>query len=81
MTSKRPRVLLSYFFGPRAIPLGWSCARALEALGCEVDRFDSGVESPVDRWVFRPVNKLAWNLGLRSLDVSTDSPWNNQNYR
>lgn len=77
----RPRVLVSYFFGSKSIALGSSCARALEALGWEVFCFNSGIESLVDRYLFRPVNKFLWNLGLRQVDVSKGSAWNNQNYR
>ena len=34
-------------FGPGAIPIGESCARALELLGCEVLRFDARIEHPM----------------------------------
>ncbi len=38
------RLLISYFFGPDAIPLGRSLAEAARALGHEVDCFDSQPE-------------------------------------
>lgn len=43
------RVLVSYHFGPRAIPLGEQVARAFERAGATVCRFDSAVHpSPWD---------------------------------
>ena len=63
------RVLVSYFFGQGAIPLGSSCVRGLRALGCEVASFDSRVRSPVERYCLHYANKLLRGLGARHLDV------------
>ena len=76
-----PKVLISYFFGSNKIPLGSSCARALKVLGCEVLCFDSGVDSQIDRFFLKPINKLVWNTGLEYIDISRNSRWNNQNLR
>lgn len=63
------RILVSYFFGPTSIPLGESCARALEGLGYTVGRFDSGITSPIYSWLLKPLGKLIRVLSLRRLDI------------
>ncbi len=75
------RILLSYYFGPNAIPLGSSLASALQALGHEVIPFHSEREHSLQRhgikWLLRlgralrlPAGRLAhtrWsNLAWRS---------------
>ena len=65
----RKRVLISYFFGDDMIPLGVSCARALEALGHEVYRFNSQVESRWQHALLKPVNRLARGLGYRGREI------------
>jgi spore maturation protein CgeB len=70
------RVLISYFFGDEMIPLGVSCAEAFSALGWDVHRFNSQVESRWGRALVRPVNQLARAVGYtrhyigRSLSIS-----------
>ena len=59
------RVLISYFFGDEMIPLGVSCAEAFGALGWDVYRFNSQVESRWGRALIRPVNQLARAFGYR----------------
>lgn len=76
-----PKILISYFFGANSIPLGESCARALSDLGCEVFRHDSGVQSPIDQYILKRINKLLWALSFRSVDVTKISSWGNENYR
>lgn len=76
-----PKIIVSYFFGPNSIPLGASCTRALQALNCEVLCFNSGINSPLEKYFFKPVNKIFWNLGLKKIDISKNSPWNNQRFR
>ena len=61
----RKRVLISYFFGDDMIPLGESCADAFLALGYEVARFNSQVESRWQPSLLKPVNRLARGLGYR----------------
>lgn len=75
------KVLVSYFFGRNAIPLGESCARAFESLGSEVCRFDSGIDSPFHERVFKPIAKLARIVGYRRHELFADSSWGNQAYR
>lgn len=58
---KHSRVLISYHFGPKAIPLGEQLSRAFERSGMEVYRFDSGVpRSPWDlpRRLIKSLSKL-----------------------
>lgn len=76
-----PKVLISYFFGSNSIPLGFSCTRALKVLGCEVLCFNSGIDSQMDRFFLKPINKLFWNIGFKLIDISKNLPWNNQNFR
>lgn len=80
-TNKYPRILISYFFGSNSIPLGYSCARALQSIGCEISCFNSGVNSFVESYFFKPVNKIIWNLGVKQFDLSKDSSWNSRNVR
>lgn len=63
------RILISYFFGPNRIPLGDSCARALEELGYEVNRFDSGICSPLYSWLLKPLSKIIRALTLKRLEL------------
>lgn len=77
----KPRVLISYFFGKETIPLGASCAAGFRELGWDVHCFNSQAESPVDRYFLKWINKLIRMFGLRSVDVSRNTPWSNHNYR
>lgn len=77
----KPRVLISYFFGKETIPLGASCAAGFRELGWDVHCFNSQAESPVDHHFLKWVNKLIRMFGLRSVDVSRNTPWSNHNYR
>lgn len=79
--NKYPRIIISYFFGPQSIPLGFSCARALQALGCEVYCFHSGIHSPVERLLLQPANKILRSLGIKHCDVTKNSSWNTQALR
>jgi spore maturation protein CgeB len=51
------------------IPLGVSCARALEELGYDVHRFNSQAESRWQPMLLKPVNRLARGLGYRSREI------------
>lgn len=77
----KPRVLISYFFGKETIPLGASCAAGFRELGWDVHCFNSQAESPVDRYFLKWINKFIRMFGLRSVDVSRNTPWSNHNYR
>lgn len=79
--SSRPRILISYFFGKDAIPLGASCADAFRELGYEVACFNSQVEHPIGRHFLKWVDKLARGLGLRSANIAQRTPWNNHRHR
>ncbi|HDH53120.1 MAG TPA: hypothetical protein ENH24_01380, partial [Nitrospirae bacterium] len=79
--NKSPKIIISYFFGPSSIPIGSSCAQALKELGCNVFCFNSGIESSMDRFFFKPANKVIQAGGFRNINISRGSPHNNQNYR
>jgi len=78
---KYPRIIVSYFFGHQSVPLGLSCVKALQSLGCEVLCFNSGINSPFEIYLFKPVNKIFRNLGLKEFNMSKSSLWNNQIFR
>lgn len=61
------------------LPIG----RALRDIGFEVFIFDATIRSNIDRYLFRPVNKLLWNLKLMDKDrsIGAESPYCNKNYR
>lgn len=79
--SLKPRILISYFFGKDAIPLGASCADAFRELGYEVACFNSQVEHPLERYFLKWVNKLVRGLGFRSANIAQRTPWNNHRHR
>lgn len=79
--SEKPRILVSYFFGPDTIPLGESCARAFEELGYEVYRFNSQVSSPLEQYFLKWVSKLLRGIGFKKADVSRNLRWGNQHHR
>ena len=75
----KPRVLISYFFGKDTIPLGASCAAGFHELGWDTYCFNSQAESPVNRYFLKWINKLIRPFGMRSVDVSRNTPWGNHN--
>ncbi|HET7363209.1 MAG TPA: glycosyltransferase [Burkholderiales bacterium] len=77
----RKRVLISYFFGDDMIPLGESCAEAFGALGCEVARFNSQVESRWQPVLLKPVNRLARGLGYRGPEIGGGLPFSRVNFK
>jgi len=79
--SPKPRILISYFFGKDAIPLGASCADAFRGLGYEVACFNSQVEHPLEHYFLKWVNKLVRGLGFRSTNIAQRTPWNNHRHR
>lgn len=76
-----PRVLVSYFFGPRTIPLGEACAKGFEAAGCEVFRFNSQLSHPLEHYGFKWLAKLARGLRLPDAYLVQGHPWSNARYR
>lgn len=77
----KPRILVSYFFGPRTIPLGEFCARGFEAAGCEVYRFNSQLSHPLEHYGFKWLGKLARGLHLPDAYFREGHPWSNARYR
>ena len=63
----------------QTLPLG----RALRDIGYDVCIFDATIRSPIDRFIFRPLNKTLWNLRLmdKKISVGTESPYCNKNLR
>lgn len=77
----KPRVLVSYFFGPRTIPLGEACAKGFETAGCEVFRFNSQLSHPLDHYCFKWLAKWARGLKLPDNYLVNEHPWSNAKYR
>ncbi|MBS4099329.1 MAG: glycosyltransferase [Sulfuricella sp.] len=75
------RILISYFFGDDMIPLGYSCADALRALGHEVHCFNSQVESRLAACTLKPANRLARALGFKNRELGTDLPIARENFK
>jgi spore maturation protein CgeB len=67
---KPPRVLISYFFGDDTIPLGGSCARALQALGCEVATFDCRIEHRLQKPLLKPATRALRPFLGKRVDVA-----------
>ncbi len=63
----------------KTLPLG----RALRDIGYEICVFDATIRSPIDRYIFKPVNKTLWNLRLmdKGISVGTTSPYCDKNFR
>lgn len=74
------RILLSYYFGPNAIPLGESLAEALESLGHEVIRFHSECEHPFQRHVIKWLRRMMRGLRLDTKQLD-NSRWSNLAWR
>ncbi|MFN3395440.1 MAG: glycosyltransferase [Thermodesulfovibrionales bacterium] len=72
------RILLSTTI-ENTLPIG----RALHDIGYEVFIFDATIRSNIDRFLFRPTNKILWNLRLmdKNKSVGTKSRYCNKNYR
>ena len=81
MILRRHRVLVSYFFGTDTIPLGEACARGFEALGYEVERFNSQVSHPIEQYGVKWLAKLARGLNLPDAYLARGHPWSNDRYR
>jgi len=63
----------------KTLPLG----QALRDIGYDVYIFDATIRSPIDRYIFRPLNKTLWNLRLmdKKKSVGARSPYCNKNHR
>ncbi len=61
------------------LPLG----RALRDIGYDVFVFDATIRSSIDRYIFRPVNKMLWNLRImdKGKSIGMESPYCNKNFR
>src|SRR5690349_4833925 len=81
IASAGTRVLISYFFGDDMIPLGESCADAFRALGYDVARFNSQVESRWEPLLLKPVNRLARGLGYRRREIGRGLPFSKVNFK
>ncbi|MFN3480137.1 MAG: glycosyltransferase [Thermodesulfovibrionales bacterium] len=73
------KILLSTTVEKQNLPLG----RALRDIGYDVYIFDATIRSPVDRYIFRPINKVLWNLRLmdKRKSIGSNSRYCNKNYR
>jgi len=61
------------------LPLG----KAFRDIGYDVFVFDATIRSSIDRYIFRPVNKMLWNLRLmeKGRSIGAESPYCNKNFR
>lgn len=80
MNSRRPRVLISYFFEDDSIPLGFACQAAFEKLGFETRGFHAQAEHPAQR-LLKPANKLLKTLLCRPVDLAQGTRWHNHAFR
>lgn len=83
MTSAKqrpPRVLISYFFEPDSIPLGFACQAGFERLGFAVRGFHGQAEHGMQR-VFKPASKLVKTFTGRRVDLSAGTRWHNHAHR
>ena len=77
----KPRILISYFFGDDMIPLGYSCADALRAIGHEVYCFNSQVENPLAQLLLKPANRILRGLGFKGREIGTNLPISRENFK
>lgn len=75
------RIIVCYFFGKKAIPLGESVGRALRRLGHEVRFFDSLRESRFNKGVLRYGNRILRSAGLGDVDLARGTRWDHQAVR
>jgi spore maturation protein CgeB len=80
-TTAERRIIISYFFGPGQIPLGEHCARACEALGWEVARFNSNKGSVWYSALIKPLNKIARAIVRRDVEFAANTPLHPEVYR
>lgn len=73
------KILLSTTVERQNLPLG----RAFRDIGYDVYIFDATIRSPIDRYIYRPLNKTLWNLRLmdKKKSVGAESPYCNKNLR
>lgn len=76
---KSYKILLSTTVEKQNLPFG----RALRDIGYDVYIFDATIRSPVDRYIFRPINKVLWNLRLmdKRKSIGSNSRYCNKHYR
>jgi spore maturation protein CgeB len=79
--TRRPRILISYWFGDHTIPLGAAMADGFRELGFEVSCFNTWSESWVYRFLLKPASRIARGLGFKDVDFSRDSRWGRYQYR
>ena len=72
-TPAKRRIIVTYFFGPRQIPLGEYCAHACELLGWDVSRFDSNKVSIWYTALIKPVNKIIRAIIRRNVDLAANT--------
>ena len=76
-----PRALVSYFFRHDSIPLGFSCARAMQRLGWEVETFHSQCEHPLEQYGVKYLNRLLRGLSGGRLSLPADRAIANHRWR
>jgi spore maturation protein CgeB len=74
------KILISYWFGNKTIPLGYSIGDGFAELGYEVSYFNTWIESSIYRFFLKPASKLANKLGI-SAKAFENSPYGRERYR
>lgn len=73
------KILISTTASESVLPIG----RAFRDIGYDVCLFDASIRSPIDRYIFRPTNKMLWNLRLmdKGISIGSRTPYCNKNFR
>lgn len=77
----KPRILISYFFSDDTIPLGFSCAEALRAMGHEVYCFNSQVEGWLAGMTLKLASRLARAVGFKNREIGAHLPIARENFK
>lgn len=77
----KPRILISYWFGDRTIPLGEAMAEGFAEIGFDVECFNTWTESSTYRYLLKPASRIARGFGFKSVDFSRNSRWGREQYR
>lgn len=73
------KILVSTTASEKVLPIG----KALREIGYNVCLFDASIRSPIDKYIFRPTNKMLWNLRLmdKGRSIGGSSLYCNKIYR
>jgi hypothetical protein len=76
------KVLLTFYFGNNGLPLGHSCADGFRELGYEVICVNTHQKSFIEKYLFKPIQKIRKLFGLKPVNLKEKSWfWASQTYR